>query len=555
MVGTIKHLYNSQWMVALASFFLMISTGGALNNFSLFSQHLKLSLDYNQKNINTISLFKDVGTSVGILSGLVYDLTGPWVVLLLGFALNFAGYFTIWLATTQRIAHPHVWELCFYLFMIGASAAFTTTAVLVACAKNFPKNQGMVLSLLDSTQGLSVAIFTLLYQAFFSHSDDSFVLLLAWFPSLLCLLFAFFIRSVPLDGRYNDSRTLFVFVSVTLILAGYLMAIIILQHFVRLESRIIKAFFSIMLIILSIPVLVVLRQESKTLRHRHREEVDVDLVENAAIETPQTDYQDVDPPDHGADAAAPAIASHISIFFFKGSPVKRGDDFTIFQALCSIDMFLIFVASTCGIGAVLTVTNNFGQIGTSLGYSQAGTNTFIALLSIWDFIGGVGVGFISDICLASYGVARPFFLCLVLLLLSLGSLIIALGLPGALFYGSVLIGLSIGGQWSVLYTMIAEIFGLRFYGTLQNVTYVAKALGTYVLSVRVAGVLYDRESKLGPSNGSLDGDELLCHGPHCYRTTFFVMAGVCLFASIVSLILSIRTTKFYSVTLRKRLTG
>ncbi|XP_024534661.1 uncharacterized protein LOC112347658 [Selaginella moellendorffii] len=547
MVGTRTHLYNSRWMVALASFFLMISSGGSLNNFSLFSQHLKLSLGYNQKNINTISFFKDVGTSVGILSGLVYDLTGPWVVLLLGFALNFAGYFTIWLATTQRIAHPHVWELCFYLFMIGASAAFTTTAVLVACAKNFPKNQGMVLSLFDSTQGLSVAMFTLLYQAFFSRSDDSFVLLLAWFPSLLCLLFAFVIRSVPLDGRYNDSRTLFVFLSVTLILAGYLMAIIILQHFVRLESRIIKAFFSIMLLILSIPALVVLRQESKTF---HRE---VDLVENAA----QADNQDhgnnvvnVDPPDHGANAAAPAIALHSAIFFFKGSPVKRGDDFTILQALCSIDMLLIFVASTCGIGAVLTVTNNFGQIGTSLGYSQAGTNTFIALLSIWDFIGGVGVGFISDICLASYGVARPFFLCLVLLLLSLGSLIIALGLPGALFYGSVLIGLSIGGQWSVLYTMIAEIFGLRFYGTLQNVTYVAKALGTYVLSVRVAGVLYDRESKLGPDVG-----DLLCHGSHCYRATFFVMAGVCLFASIVSLILSIRTTKFYSVTLRKRLTS
>ncbi|XP_024534803.1 uncharacterized protein LOC112347705 [Selaginella moellendorffii] len=264
----------------------------------------------------------------------------------------------------------------------------------VSCAKNFPKNQGMVLSLLDSTQGLSVTIF--------SRSNDSFILflLLAWFPSLLCLLFAFVIRSLPLDIGENALRLLVGNFDPGWISHGdyhppAFRAPRILDH---------QGLLFIMLLILSFP----------------------------AIQIPQVDHQDgknvvnVDPLDHGANAAAPTISS----IFSKGLPVKRGDDFTILQALCSIDMLLIFAASTCGIGAVLTVTNNFGQIGSSLGNSQARTNTFIALLSIWDFIGGVGRGFISDTCLASYGVARPFFLCLVLLLLSLGSLIIALGLPG-----------------------------------------------------------------------------------------------------------------------------
>ncbi|XP_024544257.1 uncharacterized protein LOC112351151 [Selaginella moellendorffii] len=224
-----------------------------------------------------------------------------------------------------------------------------------------------------------------------------------------------------------------------------------------------------------------------------------------AIQIPQVDHQDgknvvnVDPLDHGANAAA----SPISSIFSKGLPVKRGDDFTILQALCSIDVLLIFAASTCGIGAVLTVTNNFGQIGSSLGYSQAGTNTFIALLSIWDFIRGVGCSFISDTCLASYGVSSG---------LDHDSGDLRAQLP-------------------------APKRNLRRQGA-GNVCFV----------VRVAGVLYDRESKLGSRD-----DELLCHRSHCYRATFFVMAGVCLFAAVV--ILSMRTAKLYSVTVRKRLTG
>ncbi|KAJ7565751.1 hypothetical protein O6H91_02G073200 [Diphasiastrum complanatum] len=585
----LRSLSKSRWMVALASFFLMVSSGGALNTFSLFSQHLKLSLEYNQQEMNTISFFKDMGTSIGIFSGFVYSFTGPWLVLMLGCGLNLCGYLMIWLAATQRIARPEVWQMCAYICLVGASAAFTTTAVLVACAKNFPRNQSMILSLLDSTQGLSGAIFALLYQAFFVNRTNSFILLLAWFPALLCLLFMFVIRSLPPVGKYHDTRILYIFLSATLGLAGYLMLVIILQHFVKMEISVVKVIFSVAVLILCIPVAVVLKSELKNaayakkhlwfhtelaplslnVRYGNAVSVSITAAEKDISQSKGTQSAEEKEIDSLTNGHSPSSQQQLPssggleqeppVTTSKGSPQNRGDDFTIFEAIFSVDMCLIFIATTCGVGAVITVTNNLGQIGASLGYKESGTNTFIALQSIWDFVGGVSCGFLSDIFLVRYGIARPFFFSLVLLLLAIGNLVIALAIPGALFLGSILVGLSIGGQWSVLYTMIAELFGLKFYGTLQNITYVAKALGTYILSVRIAGILYDREGRkeangvTSPAPVPAGADQMLCSGSHCYRTTFFIMAAACLFSCFVALVLSIRTIKFYKLTVRKRL--
>lgn len=65
-----------------------------------------------------------------------------------------------------------------------------------------------------------------------------------------------------------------------------------------------------------------------------------------------------------------ARASIVSrIVKFLKSP-KRGDDFTIPQALVSLDMLILFLTSICGIGLTVTVIDNMGQIGNSLGYTH-----------------------------------------------------------------------------------------------------------------------------------------------------------------------------------------
>ncbi|KAI3989594.1 hypothetical protein MKX01_036203, partial [Papaver californicum] len=45
---------------------------------------------------------------------------------------------------------------------------------------------------------------------------------------------------------------------------------------------------------------------------------------------------------------------------------NKGEDFTILQALVSIDMLILFLATTFGVGGTLTAIDNLGQICSSL---------------------------------------------------------------------------------------------------------------------------------------------------------------------------------------------
>ena len=108
----------------------------------------------------------------------------------------------------------------------------------------------------------------------------------------------------------------------------------------------------------------------------------------------------------------------VSCFSNMFNSPERGDDYTILQALFSIDMFVLFFATAYGIGGTLTVVDNLGQIGTSLGYPNKSMSTFISLISIWSYLGRVTAGFGSEIVLDKYKFPRHLILTLILLLSS-----------------------------------------------------------------------------------------------------------------------------------------
>ncbi|KAM1489571.1 hypothetical protein ACFXTO_032813 [Malus domestica] len=64
----------------------------------------------------------------------------------------------------------------------------------------------------------------------------------------------------------------------------------------------------------------------------------------------------------------------------------RGEDYTILQAILSIDMLLIFIATLFGLGSSFTATDNLGQIDEALGYKPQTINTIVSLISIWNFL-------------------------------------------------------------------------------------------------------------------------------------------------------------------------
>ncbi|KAM1990668.1 hypothetical protein ACFX15_031909 [Malus domestica] len=80
----------------------------------------------------------------------------------------------------------------------------------------------------------------------------------------------------------------------------------------------------------------------------------------------------------------PAFDSSLD-YHQRGKP-PRGEDYTILQAILSIDMLLIFIATLFGLGSSFTATDNLGQIDEALGYKPQTINTIVSLISIWNFL-------------------------------------------------------------------------------------------------------------------------------------------------------------------------
>ncbi|VAI23459.1 unnamed protein product [Triticum turgidum subsp. durum] len=562
-----RQVVLGRWFMVFACL-LILSASGATYIFGLYSKVLKSALGYDQQTLNTFAFFKDLGANVGVLSGLINEVTPPWVVLAIGAAMNLVGYLMIYLAIDGRTARPPVWLMCVYICVGANSQSFTNTGALVTCVKNFPGSRGAVLGLLKGFVGLSGAIFTQLYIAIYGDDAKSLVLLVAWLPAAVCIVFVHTVRIMPhrpvrRGGEEETAATtsdpFYCFLYISMALATYLLVMIVVQNQLDLSHPALVVSATALMLILLLPLAVVVKQEYRIKRELEESlllvpptvTVDKPAALQLQMATTKTETETEDATTSAATLASPARPSPSRSCFGSSclkemfSPPAQGEDYTILQALVSVDMLVLFLATICGVGGTLTAIDNMGQIGQSLGYPPKSIKTFISLISIWNYAGRVTAGFASEAVLARYKFPRPLMLTLVLLLACVGHLLIAFGVPQSLYAASVVIGFCFGAQWPLLFAIISELFGLKYYSTLYNFGSVASPIGAYALNVRVAGYLYDVEAAR-QHGGTLDGaGDKTCIGVQCFKLAFLIITAATVAGALVSLLLVWRTRNFY----------
>ncbi|MCO5571622.1 hypothetical protein L7F22_025368 [Adiantum nelumboides] len=498
--------------------------------FANYSVELKAILGVNQVQLNGLSSAKDVGKAFGVLAGLLADHLPPWSILLIGSLEGMVGYGTQWLVISQKIQPLPYWMMCVVMCMGGNSTTWMNTAVLVTCVRNFRRNRGPVSGILKAYVGLSTAIFTDLCAALFTGNAAAFVLMLALIPLGVCVVAMFLLK--PVESKFNldedreESRCFTVLNSVAIALALYLLA----YDLSGIESQLFSKFIAGGLgIILVAPVALPVYLHVKAARGKRQTMLNEPLLKNTKPEETKESMivRDVEK----VSQVEGCERGHV----YSGKK-KLGDDFTVVEALRTVDFWLLFFCFLCGVGTGMAVINNMGQIGESMGYSSV--SIFVSLISILGFFGRLGSGALSEALIRWKGVPRPVLLAVSQLVMVVGYVALAAGAAGSLYLGSIVVGVCYGVRLAVSVPVASEMFGLRIFGLMYNLLILNLPLGSFLFSSLLAGLLYDSEA-------AKDGSSTTCLGAHCYHLVFLVMASVSGLGFILDSILTLRTRALY----------
>ncbi|XP_010541167.1 PREDICTED: uncharacterized protein LOC104814691 [Tarenaya hassleriana] len=515
---------NTKWVASTASIWIQCFTG-ATYTFGIYSSVLKSSQSYDQSTLDTVSIFKDIGGTFGLLSGLLYTAVtsgggrGPWLGIFVGLIQWFSGFFFMWASVVGLIDRPPVPLMCLFVFLSGHSLPFFNTANVVTAVRNFSDYGGTAVGIMQGFLGLSGAVLVQLYHIFSEGNPATYILLLAVVPTLVILSTMPFVRiydSITTgDKKHLDGLSM-----ISLIIVSYLMVIITLENLLGLSRPMQICSFVVLILMLCLPLLVAVRARREEKQRLLSLDCPVVPDRTALLHCPKPD-----------------ISPETDL-------IEEDDDLNILQAMCKLNFWLLFLAMISGMGSGFATINNIRQVGESLHYPTVQLNSLVSLWSIWNFLGRFGAGYISDTYLHKYGWPRPVFMAVTLAIMAIGHIVMASGVQGSLYIGSLLIGMAYGSQWSLMPTITSEIFGIKHMGTIYFTISIAGPVGSYICSVKVIGYFYDKVAS---------GDDNSCFGNHCFMTSFMIMSALALFGSLVACVLFLRTRRFYSKLVARRI--
>lgn len=547
-----------------AAVWLEISAGNAYN-FPLYSSTLKSVLGFNQQQVTILGVANDIGENLGLLPGIACNKFPIWAVLLVGVFACFLGYGVIWLAVSQTVSTMPFW-LLFVALVVGTNSnAWFGTAVLVTNMRNFPLSRGTVAGILKGYVGISAAVYTVIYSLILGQSASELLLFLTLGIPVICLAMLYFIRPCTPSGEDSSVHVHFVYTqAASIVLALYLLAVTVVYDVVSLSDAISYILLAVMIIFLVSPLAIPVKMtifpasasKLKPLAGSSGHLVQGDEVSN------QSDLSISQQSVQGEDQTEPLItpvpsASDIDSFYDgddssdvetllavgegaikkKRRGPRRGEDFTVREALVKADFWLLWTVYFLGVGSGVTVLNNLAQIGVSFGVDD--TTILLSLFSFCNFVGRLGSGAISEHFVRSRTIPRTLWMTCTLIFMVVAFVLFAWAFSGTLYISTALIGVCYGFQYALMVPTASELFGLKHFGIIYNFMLLGNPVGALLFSGLLAGYVYDDEAaKQGSST---------CYGPECFRLTFLVLAGMCGLGTVLSIILTSRIRPVYQM--------
>ena len=295
---------------------------------------------------------------------------------------------------------------------------FFNTASLVSCMQNFPKDRGPIVGILKGFSGLSGAILTQIYVMINAPNKASLIFMLSVGPAMVVIALMFIVRPVECHRqvRASDGSSFLFTYSVCLVLAAYLLGVLILEHFLKLNQTLVTLLAIVLIVLVLLPIiipiiLVFFSKPTPSVEESLLAEPQKQEAGTSEQETNEVILSEVEDEKSPEVDTLPASERHkrmsqLQAKLFQADtdgvvrvkPRKRppgGENFTLTQALIKADFLLMFACHILAAGSGLTIFNNIGQMTQSLGYTDS--SVFVAMLSIWNFLGRVGGGYFSEI--------------------------------------------------------------------------------------------------------------------------------------------------------------
>jgi hypothetical protein len=308
-------------------------------------------------------------------------------------------------------------QMCVLIYVGTNGETFFNTTALVTCIQNFPKSRGPTVGIMKGFAGLSSAILTQLYAVMHTPDHATLVFMVAVGPSLVAIGLMFIIR--PVGGhrqvRPSDKNSFLFIYTICLLLASYLVGVMLVQDFMQLSDNVVFFLTVVLFILLVLPIVIpvtltlsskthlieeaLLSEPSKGETSTSQEKEDQPEVFLSEVEEEKPKDIDSLPPSERRKRIAELQTKLVQAAARGGVRIRRrprrGENFTLMQAMVKADFWLIWWSLLLGSGSGLTVIDNLGQMSQAVGFKDA--HIFVSLTSIWNFLGRVGGGYFSEI--------------------------------------------------------------------------------------------------------------------------------------------------------------